>query len=104
MNWDGISAIAELSFKGYLTWYNGLLNTPGGAAFWEEVSIGHAPDLVEALEVLKNDTENPYRYTSAFDMMPFLREESSAQKHLIRRIGGYRANSLATCCVTTLMR
>ena len=78
MNQQGL--IAELSFKGYLTWYNGLLNTPGGAVFWEEVSIGHAPDLVEALEELKNDPENPYRYTSAFDMMPFLREESSAPK------------------------
>jgi hypothetical protein len=68
--------IAELSFKGYLTWYNSLLNTPGGAAYWREVSSAHAPDLVAALDALKNDPDNPYRYQSAFDTMPFLREES----------------------------
>jgi hypothetical protein len=34
--------------------------------------------LVEALAVLKNDQDSPYRYTSAFDLMPFLKEESSA--------------------------
>ena len=71
--------IAELSYKGYLTWYNSLLNTPGGAVFWEEVSPAHAPDLVEALAVLKNDPENPYRYTSAFELMPFFKEESRPQ-------------------------
>ena len=70
--------IAELSYKGYLTWYNSLLNTPGGAVFWKEVSLAHAPDLVQALEDLKNDPENPYRYANAFDMMPFLREDSTA--------------------------
>lgn len=70
--------IAELSYKGYLTWYNSLLNTPGGAVFWKEVSPAHAPDLVQALEDLKNDPENPYRYASAFDTMPFLKEDSSA--------------------------
>jgi hypothetical protein len=70
--------IAELSYKGYLTWYNSLLNTPGGAVFWKEVSLAHAPDLVQALEDLKNDPENPYRYSNAFDMMPFLREDSTA--------------------------
>ena len=69
--------IAELSYKGYLTWYNSLLNTPGGAEFWKEVSPAHAPDLVEALEELKRDPENPYRYTSAFELMPFLREDAS---------------------------
>jgi len=68
--------IAELSYKGYATWYNSLLSTPGGAAFWKEVSQAHAPDLVEALELLRNDPDNPYRYTSAFDLMPFLKEES----------------------------
>jgi len=76
MNEKGL--IAELSYKGYLTWYNSLLNTPGGAAFWKEVSPAHAPDLVEALEALKRDPENPYRYVSAFELMPFLREESNA--------------------------
>ena len=76
MNEKGL--IAELSYKGYLTWYNSLLSTPGGAVFWKEVSLAHAPDLVEALAVLKNDQDNPYRYTSAFDLMPFLKEESSA--------------------------
>jgi hypothetical protein len=50
----------------------------GGAVFWKEVSPAHAPDLVEALKVLKNDQDNPYRYTSAFDLMPFLKEESNA--------------------------
>ncbi|MFK7975424.1 MAG: hypothetical protein AB8C02_04775 [Halioglobus sp.] len=76
MNEKGL--IAELSYKGYLTWYNSLLNTPGGAAFWKEVSPAHAPDLVQALEDLKSDPENPYRYASAFELMPFLKEESSA--------------------------
>jgi hypothetical protein len=70
--------IAELSYKGYLTWYNSLLNTPGGAVFWKEVSLAHAPDLVQALEDLKNDPENPYRYANAFELMPFLREDSTA--------------------------
>ena len=74
MNQEGL--IAELSYKGYLTWYNSLLNTPGGAVFWKEVSPAHAPDLVEALDLIKNDPDNPYRYTSAFDLMPFLKEES----------------------------
>ena len=76
MNEKGL--IAELSYKGYLTWYNSLLSTPGGAAFWKEVSPAHAPDLVEALEALKNDKDNPYRYTNAFDLMPFLKEDVSA--------------------------
>lgn len=67
-----------LTYKGYLTWYNSLLSTPGGAVFWKEVSPAHAPDLVEALEVPKNDPDNPYRYTSAFDLRPFLKEESRA--------------------------
>lgn len=75
MNEKGL--IAEFSYKGYLTWYNSLLNTPGGAVFWKEVSGAYAPDLIAALEALKNDPENPYRYTSAFDLMPFLKEESS---------------------------
>lgn len=51
--------IAEYSFKGYLTLYSSLLNPPGGAACWKEGSPGHAPDLIEALEQLKNDPENP---------------------------------------------
>ena len=67
--------IAELSYKGWLTWYNGLLNTPGGAVWWRESSPAFAPDLVQALEALQNDPENPYRYTNAFDLMPFLKEE-----------------------------
>ena len=76
MNEKGL--IAELSYKGYLTWYSSLLSTPGGAFVWKEVSPAHAPDSVEALDALKSDTENPYRYASAFDLMPFLREEYNA--------------------------
>ncbi len=74
MNEKGL--IAELSYKGYLTWYNSLLNTPGGSVWWREVSSAHAPDFVATLEALKNDPANPYRYSSAFDTMPFLKEES----------------------------
>ncbi len=67
--------IADLSYKGWLTWYNGLISTPGGAVWWRESSGAFAPDLVEELEALRNDPNNPYRYTSAFDAMPFLKEE-----------------------------
>lgn len=69
--------IAELSYKGYLTWYNSLLNTLGGSAWWRETSSVHAPDLIAALDDLKNDPANPYRYSTAFDTMPFLKEEPS---------------------------
>ena len=68
--------IAEISFTGYMTWYNSLLNTPGGAAYWREVSSAHAPDLVAALEALKDDPDNRYRYSTVFDVMPYLREET----------------------------
>ena len=74
MNEKGL--IAEVSYKGYLTWYNSLLSTPGGSVWWREVRPTHAPDFVAALEALKNDPANPYRYSSAFDTMPFLKEES----------------------------
>jgi hypothetical protein len=66
--------IAELSYKGWLTWYIGLISTPGGAVWWTETSGIFAPDLVEALEALRNDPDNPYRYTNAFDVMPFLKD------------------------------
>ena len=66
--------IAELSYKGYLTWYNGLISTPGGAVWWREVSPAFAPDLVQALDALRSDTENPYSYSSVFETMPFLKD------------------------------
>jgi hypothetical protein len=66
--------IAELSYKGWLTWYLGLISTPGGAAWWRESSGAFAPDLIEALEALRQDPENPYHYGNSFDVMPFLRE------------------------------
>ncbi len=73
MNEQGL--IAELSYKGYLTWYNSLINTPRGSIWWSEVSGAHAPDFKAALEELRNDPKNPYRYSTAFDTMPFLKEE-----------------------------
>lgn len=75
MNQKGL--IAELSYKGWLTWYNGLINTPGGAAWWRESSGAFAPDLVDELDALRNDPENPYRYASAFDAMPFLKQDTA---------------------------
>lgn len=74
----GQGLYAEVSYKGWLTWYNSLLNTPGGAAWWKETSPGNAPDLIAALEELKNDKDNPYRYSSVFETSPFLKEDSSS--------------------------
>lgn len=66
---------AEFSYKGYLSWYNSLLNTPGGSIWWNDMSGSTAPDFEAALEELRNDPNNPYQYSTAFDIMPCLEEE-----------------------------